>query len=210
MSKQYLNKGELIDYLVSNKNVSKETIRPKAFDEEPYANLITPYTPLIAFCRDEGDAKYKYLPINDFEYYLTCKKLDISLCVFFRMVIGCFERKLKCYLGDVFSNKMALSGDKKAKNYTWVDEYIKNKKVFDLVQIDKKISSIDDKGFLSASDEDIKRRIEALNEIRRIANAKEKVQRNGITRHYLDQHGYIPFYIAVLNLSLSKLISLLK
>lgn len=206
MEKEFLTREEILKHLIEVKKVDKETIDESILDEEAYINLVKPYSPLIASGRNSETSSYIYSDNNNFNSYLKCKKVDNALCVGFRVILGCFERRLKCFIANKFSIKMANSGDKQTKDFSWIDRYIKGNDIFDLTNIALK-DKVDDEVSEYAEEKEIESRKNALLTIQNLVNDTAS-KKNAITIHYKSEHHYIPFYIAVLNLSLGELVAL--
>lgn len=209
MIKEYLTESEIIDYLIKNKNVDPSTICNKVFEEEPYVNLIKPYSLLLSNGKNNDTQKYQYPENFNFEHHLECKKIDNYLSLAYRIVIGCFEKRLKCFLANKISLKMAEHGDKEAKDFSWIDNYINGQKTFDFIDINLKEEKNDNSIPESINEAQIERRKKVLQNIKDISNGSVS-KTTIITKHYYEQYGYIPFYIAVLNLSLGDLVSLFE
>lgn len=202
MRKKYQNISKQILILSKKKNVQKASINRHCFYEKSYIDLITPFTDLIAVGRDSSN-KHIYLPGVQFDEYVEYNILDFAISSTLQMLIGNFEKQFKSFLSHKYCQKMKDHGDSYAKDFSWIDDYKKNKQVFDLIKIRQQY---DYAGALVLSDPQLrKRRRDVLDEILRIQTSNSK---NYLVNHYLSNYHYVPFFIVVHSLSLGKLLTL--
>lgn len=201
MKKEYQNIGAMRVNLVKNKNVDETTIIDSCLNEKTYLDLITPFSNLLAIGRDSKN-KHIYDANMSFNDYVELNIIDATVCAALQTLIGCFEKRLKNFLMHAYCSKIKNNGDKQTKEYTWIDQYLSNQHVFDLVDLDKdKFNGV----VIQASKDTVDRRKEVLNIIK---NTTTTNSQKSIIIHYKQKYGYIPMFIAIHVLSLGQLLTL--
>ncbi len=201
MDKNYLTIAEQIEYLKEHKHLTDDELIKKSLNDISYINLITPYSRLIAI--DKVDEKYVYEENLSFAKYIECSRIDDGISCCLRSYIGRLEKRLKSFIADYYSNKMKMNGDLCAKNFSWIDSYLKGNSELDLLLlfVVHKSGTYD-----SASDEVAENRKKVLEEIKNFVGSKNFD--NYLCNHWLTKYGYVPMYVIVQKLSLNSLITL--
>jgi len=201
IKKHYKNIDEQIDYLVTNKNIDRNTIDRELLLNKSYLSAINPYTELV--CIDKVDGKHVYSPMTNFEMYVNHNTRDDLISRKLRTYIGFFEKKFKNFIGDTVCNYMSrILNDESCCDYGFLSNYacsITENEIF--IPIDKKY---DEYGSLANASEAIKnQRLNTISEIMDI-NLKADHKNTDIVAYYKNK-GYIPFWVLVHGLSLNKL-----
>lgn len=200
--KCYKTIDEQIDYLVENKKIKRDTIDKKLLLNKSYLSAINPYTELICIGKENG--KHIYPDAVDFEQYKFLNNLDDKLCTIFRNYISCFEKKLKTFVADKISNYMSNTlRDRSCCNYIFFEEYQNGNTPTIFIPY---LKMYDEYGNLVDAIEPVttarKNAITEINDINNDPNPKYK-----IIQHYKNK-GYVPFWVMIHALSLSKLVAL--
>lgn len=87
--KPYMNEGELINELVINKKIRRETIPEEIFKERAYTMLVSPYKRLICLNRHPITKKYLYKENGDFGEYINLAKIIYHFFPIFSYLIKC-------------------------------------------------------------------------------------------------------------------------
>lgn len=203
MKKEYQNVGVQKHNLIKNKNIDESTIIDDVFNEKTYLNLINPYSDLIAIGRNIK-GKHIYASNNSFTNYVECNILDHTISLALHQYISCFEKRLRCYIMHIYSQKIKRSGDKQTRNISWINDFLLYKNVFDLLKLNEAFQN----GLIvSANSVLISKREKAFNQLLTAMNIT-KVNKNTMAEHYKNKYGYIPFFVAIHSLSLGDLVCL--
>ena len=201
--KCYLDINNQLKHLIDTKNVDPNTVSDSYLKEKVYLNLINPYTDIISKGRD-ADGNHIYDINTDFAKYIELNVLDDTIAYFLRSMIGCFENSLKSFLSHRYCKRISASGDLETKDYKWVQDYLDNQQVFDLYPMNMMLYE----GAIVIADEStINLRKETLNDILEKSTVNI-TSGNDMVKHYSNEYGYVPFYVVINLLSISKLLTL--
>jgi len=104
--KPYMNEEELIDELVDNKRINKDTIPEGIFSERAYTSLVTPYKRLLCINYNTMLHQYIYKENGDFSEYINLANIDEFISNKFSVYIESFEKYFKTYVGEVLASKI--------------------------------------------------------------------------------------------------------
>lgn len=121
--KPYMNEGELINELVINKKIRRETIPEEIFKERAYTMLVSPYKRLICLNRHPITKKYLYKENGDFWEYINLAKIDDFISNKFSLYIECFEKYFKTYVGEKLADKLRKT-NQNCNDYSIINSYL--------------------------------------------------------------------------------------
>lgn len=205
MEKEYICIADIPDLLIHQKHVENETIESEIFEEKTYLNAIKPYLDLFAIGRDKDNQRI--YPANvKFDNYLECNRLDATISGVLQLYIGCFEKRLRCFIIDVICDNMKKSGDNKCKNSFPFVEYLNGKALFDFIPFNLPYQEINPTPADGGKDKKLKDAIKAL--IDEMDTSVDKRGSHKLSIYYLGKYKYIPAYIALHTLSLGDLVAI--
>jgi len=197
MIKEYICLSDIPTLLVTQKGIDNTTINSQIFEEKTYLNSMKPYLDLFATGRDPINQKRLYPDKVDFKKYIECNKLDAAISGTLHLYIGCFEKRLRCFVIDKICGNMRAIGDIECKNVKVFEDYKKGLPLFDFLPY----PTLEPK---SAADGKFGEAIDKV--ISRMNPAKETS--HILSEHYRTKHGFIPAFVVLQTLSLGDLVSL--
>jgi len=224
--KQYMTEEDLIEELVNNKKIKRETIPDGIFQERGYTTLVTPYKRLICLNQDSNSGNYLYKENGDFSEYLNLAKIDDYISNKFSIYIECFEKYFKTYVGELLATKMKNLSIY-CNNYTEISSFLSQAPTqhtinnyratnnrfpinwhincFDLLYIDE---MYDDNLNIVVAEKNL-----ILNRRRAWDNLMSQVRNNGNSSNLLVKHHYVkneipPIWVLIHTLSLGDVMAI--
>lgn len=222
--KQFCKKADLLQLLVTNKNVDPNTLPPTIFDKKTYASLITPYTCLVANGIDSLTSKKTYdNPVN-FSLYLECNVIDASISQCLYSYISAFEKRFRSFVIETICSKMYDDGDTQCLDVTKIQGYLSGNPLFDFIDFNS-TPSLDSKRRTAnaISNEELKnielseianvegnvlsKRTSSFNSLIDCVNIS-KNKKTSLEKHYIQKYGFIPLYIGMHSLTFGEILSI--
>lgn len=106
MKKTYMSEKELVDRLVTEKNIDRETIPTDIFKERGYTTLINPYKKLICINYSCVENRHIYKKEGNFKDFLAMAQTDDYISTKLSLYINYFEKRLKSYVSEKLAEMM--------------------------------------------------------------------------------------------------------
>lgn len=202
--KEYKTLKQQIDYLVETKNVDKDSIDLKVFDEKTYLSIITPYTDLVAIGRTNDEIQsHVYKESTNFKEYISWGEVDKYLSIILHNVIGSFEKKLKLFLERTICLWMYESGDKSCCDDSGWKVYLSGKSYLNFVKLHEIETNVNEIRIVEDSKKNSRKT--AIENIIKIYNGE--IRSTELIKHYRKK-GYLPFWIVIHELTINELIQI--